>query len=121
MIRFVYIGGQISLGKEDRSFAFYDTVNDSFLKFDFSHVLDSIEELKNQSKTTIERLPRKIEYLVDMAEKGLAATELDELEIIRKMIVPSEGQLVSERVREILEELHETNADLSTLRGDLPL
>ena len=41
MIRYVYIGDQITDGSEE--FAFYDTVNDKFMEFSGNQVFDTLD------------------------------------------------------------------------------
>ena len=48
MIRFVYIGSQIS--SNERQFAFYDTVQDRFLDFKGDQVFSSLEDFKTSAK-----------------------------------------------------------------------
>ena len=48
MIRFIYIGEQITGGSED--FAFYDTVADQFLSFQGEHVFDGRKEFELYAK-----------------------------------------------------------------------
>lgn len=52
MIRFIDLGKQIALDENDpewpREFAFYDTLQASFLTFDGQAVFDSVEDLLEQ-------------------------------------------------------------------------
>lgn len=47
MIRFVYIGDQITKG--GREFAFFDTVTERFASFDGESVFESVEDFKEAS------------------------------------------------------------------------
>lgn len=50
MIRYVYIGDQITEGSKE--FAFFDTITDRFLTFDGCQVFEGKEELKELLFTT---------------------------------------------------------------------
>jgi hypothetical protein len=65
MIRFVYIGDQITEG--DAAFAFVNTVNYKFLEFDGEQIFDSYKDFKNyKHKVLYERckklIPKEMKY-----------------------------------------------------------
>jgi hypothetical protein len=70
MIRFVYIGDQITEGNHD--FAFFDTVHDEFMSMQGETVWGSVDEFKNYNDKMIpkEKLERCMNLIPDWYKEG---------------------------------------------------